>query len=261
MIYIGKRKLGTFFQRVIKLENFYALINFFKVHRNPVQSILKEVFSLGKYPIKLFFNTPIGVKFATIYSADDFSTFNLIFCRKDYFISNRDRVILDIGSNIGLSTLYWLTRNNENIVYCYEPSSQNFKRLKKNLKEFKSRVFLRKEAVSNKNFRSFLKIEKTGVYNSLTLKIKKNNSYKLEKCKVSDINSCIKKIVLKHKKIDMIKVDNEGEERKTVSHINKKYWKYINCANIDGKIVSKYVPKNFKLTKRGSAQRYISYEK
>ncbi|MDA9684854.1 FkbM family methyltransferase [Candidatus Pelagibacter bacterium] len=261
MIYIGKRKLGTFFQRIIKVENYFALINFFRVHRNPIKSFLKEIFSFGNYPLKLFFNTPIGVKFATIYSADDFSTFNLIFCRKDYLISDRDRVILDIGSNIGLSSLYWLTRNNENIVYCYEPGSQNFNRLKRNLKEFKSRVFLKKEAVSNRNFESFLKIEETGVYNSLTLKTKKNRNGKFEKCKVRDINSCIKKIILKHKKIDMIKVDNEGEESKTISSIDKKYWKYINCINIDGKIVSKYIPKNFKLTKWGSAQRYTSYEK
>ena len=95
----------------------------------------------------------------------------------------------------------------------------------------------------------------------MSFKIKKNKSKKLEKCKVRDINSCIKKIILKHKKIDMIKVDNEGEESKTISSIDKKYWKYINCINIDGKIVSKYIPKNFKLTKWGSAQRYTSYEK
>ena len=95
----------------------------------------------------------------------------------------------------------------------------------------------------------------------MTLKTKKNRHKKIEKCRVRDINSCIKKIILKHKKIDMIKVDNEGEESKTISSIDKKYWKYINCINIDGKIVSKYIPKNFKLTKWGSAQRYTSYEK
>ena len=38
---------------------------------------------------------------------------------------------------------------------------------------------------------------------------------------------------------------------------NKKYWKYINCLNVDGKSVSKYVPKNFKCSKKGSAQRYL----
>ncbi len=257
MIYIGKRNLKTFLQRIFKIENYYALINFFKVHKNPIKSILIEIFSTGKYPNKLFFKTPIGLKSAMIYSANDFSTFNLIFCRKDYLISNKDRIILDIGSNIGLSTLYWVTRNKKNIVYCYEPSLQNFKRLKKNLQQFKSRVVLNREAISNKNYKSFLKIEDSGVYNSLSLNVKKIS--KLEPCKVRDINSCLNKIISKHKRIDMIKVDNEGEEVRTISRIDKKYWKYINCLNIDGKLVSKYVPKKFKLSKWGSAQRYISF--
>ena len=82
MIHIGKRKLGTFFQRILRIENYYALINFFKVHKNPFKSVFKEVFSVGTYPTKIFFNTPVGVKFATIYSANDFSTFNLIFVEK-----------------------------------------------------------------------------------------------------------------------------------------------------------------------------------
>ena len=59
----------------------------------------------------------------------------------------------------------------------------------------------------------------------------------------------------------MIKIDNEGEEERTVSQIDKKYWKYINRMNIDGKTVLKYVPKNFKLSRWGSAQRYTRYEK
>ena len=50
---------------------------------------------------------------------------------------------------------------------------------------------------------------------------------------VQDINLCISKIILKHRRIDIIKVDNEGEEVKTISRIDKKYWKYINYLNVD----------------------------
>ena len=58
MIYIGKRKLSTFFKRLIKIENYLAIFNFFKVHKNPFKSIFVEIFSTGNYPLKLFFNTP-----------------------------------------------------------------------------------------------------------------------------------------------------------------------------------------------------------
>jgi len=255
MLHIGKRNIFTFFSRLINIENYLSILVFFKVHQDPFRSIFREVFSLGSYPKEIYIKTPIGKKKVTIYSINDFSTFNLIFCRQDYLISQKDKIILDIGSNIGLSALYWLTRNNKNIVYCYEPSSLNFMRLKHNLKQFKSRFFSYKEAVSNKNYNSFLKVESSGVYNSLSLKIKKKSSK--EFCKVRNINYCIQKIISKHKRIDMIKIDNEGEEVRTVSKINKKYWKYINCLNVDGKLVFKYVPKNFKCSKKGSAQRYL----
>ena len=109
--------------------------------------IFREVFSLGSHPKEIYFKTPLGKKKVTIYSINDFSTFNLIFCRQDYLISQKDKIILDVGSNIGLSALYWLTRNNKNIVYCYEPSSLNFMRLKQNLKQFKSRFFLYKDDI------------------------------------------------------------------------------------------------------------------
>lgn len=255
MLHIGKRNIFTFFARLLNIDNYLSILAFFKVHQDPFRSIFREVFSLGSYPKEIYFKTPIGKKKVTIYSINDFSTFNLIFCRQDYLISQKDKIILDVGSNIGLSALYWLTRNNKNIVYCYEPSSLNLMRLKQNLRQFKFRFFSYKEAVSNKNYSSFLNVENSGVYNSLSLKIMKKNGK--EACKVRNINYCIQKIVSKHKRIDMIKIDNEGEEVRTVSKINKKYWKYINCLNVDGMSVSKYVPKNFKCSKKGSAQRYL----
>ena len=255
MLHIGKRNILTFFSRLLNIDNYLSILVFFKVHQDPFRSIFREVFSLGSYPKEIYFKTPLGKKKVTIYSINDFSTFNLIFCRQDYLISQKDKIILDVGSNIGLSALYWLTRNNKNIAYCYEPSSLNLMRLKQNLRQFKFRFFSYKEAVSNKNYSSFLNVENSGVYNSLSLKIVKKNGK--EACKVRNINYCIQKIVSKHKRIDMIKIDNEGEEVRTVSKINKKYWKYINCLNVDGKSVSKYVSKNFKCSKRGSAQRYL----
>jgi hypothetical protein len=41
-----------------------------------------------------------------IYSVDDFSTLNLVFCRQDYINLNNKRIVVNIGSNIGITTLY-----------------------------------------------------------------------------------------------------------------------------------------------------------
>ena len=128
MLKIGKRSLFTFIKRLFEIENYFAIIKFFKVHQKPFTAIFDEIFSLGNYPKLLYFNSPTGKAKVKIHSHHDFSTFNLIFCREDYFYRKKHKIVLDIGSNIGLSAIYWLTRNNETIVYCYEPSSENFEK-------------------------------------------------------------------------------------------------------------------------------------
>ena len=74
------------------------------------------------------------------------------------------------------------------------------------------------------------------------------------------INSCIDRVLKQYGKIDLIKIDNEGEELKTVSSIDNAYWEYIKCLNVDGETVREYVPRNFSFTKIGSAQRYFKNE-
>ena len=194
MFKIGKRSLITFIKRLFEIQNYKAIINFFHVHQKPLVALLNEVFSLGKYPKILYFNSPTGPKNVTLYSENDLSTFNLIFCRKDYLYRKKHTIILDIGSNIGLSSIYWLTRNTKTIVHCYEPSTDNFEKLKKNLQNFKGRFFIYKKAVSSKSFSSFLNLEKSGVYNSLS-NTKNKNFFKREKCDVLSINSCIENIL------------------------------------------------------------------
>ena len=260
MFKIGKRSFLTFIKRIIRIENYVAIIRFFKVHKSPIKSILNEIFSSGKYPRILSFNSPLGESKVKLYSYNDFSTFNLIFCRQDYFYGNKHKIILDIGSNIGLSSIFWLTRSKDTVVHCYEPSSENYEKLKKNLKDFDGRFFTFKKAVSSKNFSSYLNLEKSGVYNSISNLNKKQNYHKKEKCEVVSINSCIDRVVKQYGKIDLIKIDNEGEELKTVASIDTKFWQYIKCLNVDGESVREYVPRNFSLTTLGSSQRYFKNE-
>jgi len=255
MLKIGKRNFLTFLKRIAKIENFIAIFRFFRIHKSPFEAISNEIFSSGKYPKRLSFNSPSGNAKANLYSKDDFSTFNLIFCREDYFYKKKHKIVLDIGSNIGLSAIYWLTRNDDTIVHCYEPSSTNYKKLIENLKDYKGRFFAFKKAVSSKSFSAYLNLEKSGVYNSLNKDLSKKY-YGQEKCEVLSINTCIEKIVNSYGKIDIIKIDNEGEETKTVKSIDKKFWNYINCLNVDGASVREFVPSVFKFNRLGSAQRF-----
>ena len=74
------------------------------------------------------------------------------------------------------------------------------------------------------------------------------------------VNKNLEELEKKHGKIDIIKVDNEGEEVKTVKSIDKRFWNSIDCLNIDGKSVREFVPIDFNYSKVGSAQRFCKYE-
>ena len=253
---IGRRNIRTFLERSFSMQNWKAIFAFNKVHTEPFKSIYKEIFSTGKYPKTIKFKSPTGIHDVELYSANDFSTFNLIFCRQDYVITNNFKTVLDVGSNIGLSTLYWLSRNTQSIVYCYEPSAKNFKRLNSNLQKFKSRIYVNNLAVSNYNGFAHLNLEKSGVYSSIKIKDNSFDYVGKEKCEVVDINTCIEKILRKNSMIDIVKIDNEGEEINTISSIDSAFWKFIKCINVDGEDVRKFIPSVFKNNNLGSAQRF-----
>jgi hypothetical protein len=121
---------------------------------------------------------------------------------------------------------------------------------------FKSRIYFYNCAVSNYNDLAYLNLEKSGVYSSLR-KIDKSFDYVgKEKCQVVDINTCIEKILKNNNMIDILKIDNEGEETNTISSIDAKFWKFIKCINVDGDDVSKFIPSDFKNNNLGSAQRF-----
>ena len=115
---IGRRNLTTFTKRIFSKHNYKAILKFKDVHEQTFKSIYQEIFSSGEFPRKIKFKSPTGKFGIKIYSPQDFSTFNLIFCREDYYTPKDFKIVVDIGSNIGSSAMYWLTRNNHNKVYC-----------------------------------------------------------------------------------------------------------------------------------------------
>ena len=58
------------------------------------------------------------------------------------------QVVVDIGSNIGISALYFLTRNPDCRVWLYEPVPRNVERLRANLAGYEDRYTLREAAVA-----------------------------------------------------------------------------------------------------------------
>ena len=205
MFKIGKRNIYEVLNQIFSLNILKLIKKFFSVHEQPISAMMNEFFSIGNYPKIIKVMKKYKIK---LYSIDDFSTFNLIFCREDYFKPKNIKVVIDIGSNIGISTLYWLVDNPTCKIYSFEPSSKNFLRQKSNMKIFKKNVIIKKIGISNKNEIIKLYLSKSGVNNSKNKII----NAKYEIVKLVNINNILEEIILKFNIVDVIKIDVEGME-------------------------------------------------
>ena len=248
---IGRRTLAEFVRRILDGNNYKSVPQFFAVHHRPIRALVEEAFSLGQYPRTMAISTPRGVVNVQLFSAADLSTLNLIFCRQDYYTPENTRIVVDVGSNIGLSALYWLTRNDVSYVYCYEPSPISHARLVENLKPFKGRFVARPEAVSNFSGSADLGLEPSGVLSSLDLK--SDNSVS---CQVVHINEVLGPIIEQHGQVDVLKIDSEGHELRTLEAIDSQSWKHIRCINVEIEGASRYIPKGFHYSRLASAERF-----
>jgi len=179
------------------------------VYENVLDSFFKRyVLGRGDYPYSCLLRTPSGVLAADAYSHYDMLTINEIFTWKCYANERSAKIVVDFGSNIGISVLYFICLNPESFVYAYEPLATNCIKLRKNLSAFSSRYNLIEAAVCTYHGQVDFAVESTGRYSGIGLK-----HSNIEKVACVDARQVIKDVVSEHGKIDILKVDIEGAER------------------------------------------------
>jgi FkbM family methyltransferase len=141
---------------------------------------------------------------------------------------NNNSLFIDIGGHEGIFSYFFLDKFDCNIEI-YEPNKKLYKILIKNFKNYK-KVKLFNLAVSNKDGKNKLYLHKKSNKNnhfffdqSSSMEKNKNNIDRKKFQIIKTIN--IKKILNKHKFIDVIKIDIEGHEYKILDilllNINK----------------------------------------
>lgn len=256
---IGKRNLNDLLRALFDRRHYIAFLNMLIVYPDFFDCFPRYFIGAGKYPYKIKIRTPTGMISPEIFSYFDLLTVNEIFCRKDYKAGNNAKIIVDIGSNVGISALYFLTRNHFSKCYLFEPVPANIKKLKDNLRDFENRYFLKEAAVSNESGMKKFGVEETGRYGGLS---RETGKYIQVEC--VDINSVIERVLSQVVEVDVLKIDIEGDEIKVVQSINEKYLKKIKMIifEIDCEIKNKsdfsIFPNYYDIKKYGSAIRLIS---
>jgi FkbM family methyltransferase len=218
----NNRNLKAFLKAIVGKQHYIAFFNMYRNYPKFLDNLLRYLTGSGDYPHEIEVRTPTGIIKPTLYSPHDILTVNEIFCRLDYFASNNVRVIVDLGSNIGISALYFLSRNCISKCYLYEPDLRNTEKLKKNLSDFEERYYIDEKAVSYESGIVEFGIEPSGRYGGVGVDAQKNIQVEC-----LDINQLLGTILEKEDIIDILKIDTEGLEIKTVAAIKGKYLKKI----------------------------------
>lgn len=237
MITVGGRALSKVAGAVMHGHHYVALWGMLKTYPDLFDSFSRYAFSTGHYPAQIRIATPLGTIVPTVYSWHDMLTVNEIFCRRDYAAPIGTRVVVDFGSNIGISALYFLTRNLECKVYLWEPLQRNLERLQRNCREYQGRYELTSCAVGLKNGMANFGYESTGRYGGIDLTLE--DSIQVE-CR--DGREVIDGILAKHDCIDILKIDVEGLESELIRHLTAKQLRHIKriyaeCHRFEGELV------------------------
>ena len=132
----------------------------------------------------------------------------------------KPKVILDIGANIGVTSIYYANRYPDARIYAFEPVPANYALLEKNLKEYKNakayNMALGAEdgeldiyASESKDNYGGASFKELGVEKASKIKVKRANAAKL-----------LKEIAPGD--IDLIKIDTEGSEFDILTSIDRK---------------------------------------
>lgn len=202
-----RRSTSVILRALFEKRHYAAAANAFATVTAPVDFLKRYISNGGRYPADITLKTPTGPLTVTTYCADDIQTINEIFLRGDYDMPKAGSVVVDFGSNIGISMAYFLTRRPDAFVYGHEPLPQNIARLKANLARFAGRFDLREMAVGTENGPVRFGWEPTGRYGGVG---RETGNWIETPCR--DSNEILAEILEKHGHIDTLKIDIETLE-------------------------------------------------
>ena len=250
---VGKRNLATFLRRVVEWESYAAFLRMFAIYDKPLDVFYREILSQGAYPTQLDIRTPTGNRAVHLFHWEDLSTLNPIFCRRDYWVPDHLRIAVDIGSNIGISALYWLTRNEDCQTYLYEPVPRNIERIKQNIAGLEERCVLTGAAVADFHGKVEFGVEETGKLGGIG--VETSAAIEVDCLHAMEI---IDPILEKHGAIDCLKIDTEGHEIPILKAIEPRCWERIRCVNVEDFASAPHLPSYFAASRRGSAMRFVN---
>lgn len=135
---------------------------------------------------------------------DELHALTEIFIEKCYKPKNDPKLILDLGANIGIASIWFRLNYPESIIHAYEPNPEVYEILVKNTSSFNN-IHCFNEAISNQKEKIDFNISKRSFSSSVYLL----NDYKKVHIDATTIDDALERI---GGFVDLMKIDIEGSE-------------------------------------------------
>lgn len=212
---LGGRPPRLIVESIFQREHYVALARMVRLYPDFPDVARRYFLGGGEYPYRVRVRTPVGTVAPTTYTHHDIFTIHEIFGREDYRAGPDLDVVVDVGSNIGISALYMLTRNERSRCYLYEPVPRNVERLRANLAGYEPRVELQEVAVATRDETVQFRVESTGRYGGIGAGAE-DERITVHCRAIADV---LGEVLEREPVIDVLKIDTEGSEVETVSAI------------------------------------------
>jgi len=245
-VQLGGRDIGNIGKALGERRHYHAALNMVRLYKEPAQMFRRYLTARGDYPFACQVKTPSGWLDVQLFTPHDVLTVNEIFCREDYRAEPEDKIVVDFGSNIGISAAYFLSRGPNVQAYLFEPLPANIERLQTNLARFRDRYTLEQVAVGPADGEVEFGWEETGRYGGVgaatgrTITVKSRNS-----------TTVLEEVIARHGQIDVLKIDIEGLEDAVVTGIPQSLARHIRKIFIECAFDDSPLPDTHALTQYG----------
>lgn len=211
--------MPDFISNIINFIKFMAKTHRLNMDANRIRRIRKtyfRVFLMHDYDSKKRIANIMGFKINFCTYNDLLYLFNEIFINQEYFFitKNKTPYIIDCGSNIGMSILYFKTLYPEASILAFEPNQEAFSCLENNvLKNSINKVLFYKKALSNKEGEIDFYYDQD-ILGSIVSSTKQERMPKQKMVvETSKLSSYI------NREVDFLKMDIEGAETEVIEEL------------------------------------------
>ncbi len=237
---LGDRSLRFVADNVAEPAHYRALVNMARLYPRPLDGYRRYLFGRGTYPTRVAVRTPAGIVRPCLWSFHDMLTLNEVFCRQDYAVREPPALVVDVGANIGLSALYFLTRGHGVRCRLYEPVARNVERLRRNLEGFDDRYAVEQVAVADFDGEAPFRLDPFGRYGGLE---QQGDEMTTMPCR--HIDGVFEDALAEADTIDVLKIDVEGYESRLLRAARPDLLSRVRLIYLEGSLAQLPAPAGF----------------